>query len=317
MALAPDQEATMRLDDQRQSDNYERRSGQRGRGGGGLGGLRFGSGGLGIGGIIIIGLVMLFFPPARQLLPILLNQGGTGVGTQQSGSPGDPLDSQDVFLRKVLASTEDVWSEAFSKGAMVHYGYQGKQYSPPLLVRFDSQTPTQCGTGTAAVGPFYCPSDKQVYIDTDFFDLMSERFGAAGDFAQAYVVAHEVAHHVQTLIGVSDQVQQMKARGGERETNALQVRMELQADCFAGIWGKKFAEQRTASGQPRLETGDFDEAMVAANAIGDDTLQRQARGYVQPDTFTHGTSEQRKKWFRQGFETGDPAQCDTFNAPSL
>ena len=146
---------------------------------------------------------------------------------------------------------------------------------------------------------------------------MADRFKASGDFAQAYVLAHEVGHHVQTLTGISDQVQRMKGRGGERESNALQVRMELQADCFAGAWGKYFSEQRTAAGQSRLEAGDFDEAMVAANAIGDDTLQKQSRGYVQPDSFTHGTSEQRKNWFNRGFTTGDPAQCDTFNTNAL
>ena len=310
----------MRLDDQRRSDNIEDRRGQSGGGGlgGGGGGLRFGGRGIGLGGIIIIGLVMLFFPPARQLLPMLLGQGGGSEQTSsEPGAVGAPKDAAGDFLGGVLGSTEDVWAQTFASGAMAHYGYQGREYTPTRLVMFSGQTGTRCGTGTAAVGPFYCPGDQHVYIDTDFFKLMKDRFGASGDFAQAYVVAHEVGHHIQTLVGISDQVQQMKARGGERESNALQVRMELQADCFAGMWGKKLAEQRTAAGQPRLEAGDFDEAMVAANAIGDDTLQRQARGYVQPDSFTHGTSEQRKRWFTKGFETGDPAQCDTFNARSL
>jgi hypothetical protein len=220
-------------------------------------------------------------------------------------------------MSAVLGSTEDYWTREFARGALAHYGYNQRQYTPTRLVLFSGRTGTQCGTGTSAIGPFYCPADQRVYIDTDFFTLMKERFKASGDFAQAYVIAHEVGHHIQTVIGISAQVQQMKGRANERDSNRLQVMMELQADCFAGAWGKYFGEQRTAAGQSRLEPGDFDEAMVAANAIGDDTLQRQSRGYVQPDSFTHGSSEQRKRWFQTGFTTGDPAQCDTFNARAL
>jgi hypothetical protein len=307
----------MRLDDQRRSDNVEDRRGQRGSGGfGGDGGLRFGGRGLGLGGIVIIGLIMLFFPPARQLLPMLLGGGG-GVEQSQPGVEGAPKDQAGDFMSAVLGSTEDFWTQEFARGALAHYGSSDRQYTPTRLVLFSGKTGTRCGTGTSAVGPFYCPADQRVYIDTDFFNLMKERFRASGDFAQAYVVAHEVGHHVQTLTGISDQVQQMKARSNERDGNRLQVMMELQADCLAGAWGKYFSEQRTASGQSRLEAGDFEEAMVAANAIGDDTLQRQSRGYVQPDSFTHGTSEQRKTWFNRGFTSGDPAQCDTFNARDL
>lgn len=310
----------MRLDDQRQSDNVEDRRGQRGGGGGGglgggiisLIGSRFG-----IGGLILAGVLFFLAPaPVKQMLLGMIGGGG-GQVTSEPGKAGAPSDQTGAFMSQVLASTEDFWTAEVARGALTHYGFNERQYTPTKLVLFSGQTGTRCGTGTAAIGPFYCPGDNNVYIDTDFFNLMKEKFKAGGDFAQAYVVAHEVGHHVQTLTGISDQIQQMKARGGERESNALQVRMELQADCFAGAWGKYFSEQRTASGQPRLEAGDFEEAMVAANAIGDDTLQRQARGYVQPDSFTHGTSEQRKSWFNRGFTTGDPAQCDTLNTNTL
>jgi len=311
----------MRLDDQRRSDNVEDRRGQGGGGGGGLGG---GAGGLvsligsrfGIGGLIVVGLLFFLAPaPIKQMLLGLVG-GGSQVASEP-GKAGAPSDEAGAFMSQVLASTEDFWTQEFANGALTHYGFNGRQYTPTKLVLFSGQTGTRCGTGTAAVGPFYCPGDNNVYIDTDFFNLMKERFKAGGDFAQAYVVAHEVGHHVQTLTGISDQIDKMRAGGDERESNALQVRMELQADCFAGAWGKYFSAQKTAAGEPRLEAGDFDEAMVAANAIGDDTLQRQSRGYVQPDSFTHGTSEQRKNWFTRGFQSGDPAQCDTLSARTL
>lgn len=309
----------MRLDDQRQSDNVEDRRGQRGGGGGGVGGgiISLIGSRFGIGGLIVAGLLFFLAPdPVKQMLLGLVGGGGGQVASEP-GKTGAPTDQTGAFMSQVLASTEDFWTQEFARGALTHYGFNERQYTPTKLVLFSGQTGTRCGTGTAAIGPFYCPGDNNVYIDTDFFNLMKERFKAGGDFAQAYVVAHEVGHHVQTLTGISDQIQQMKARGGEREANALQVRMELQADCFAGAWGKYFSEQRTASGQSRLEAGDFDEAMVAANAIGDDTLQKQSRGYVQPDSFTHGTSEQRKNWFNRGFTTGDPAQCDTLSTNTL
>lgn len=309
----------MRLDDQRQSDNVEDRRGQRGGGGGGVGGgiISLIGSRFGIGGLIVAGLLFFLAPaPVKQMLLGLVGGGG-GQVTSEPGKTGAPTDQTGTFMSQVLASTEDFWTQEFARGALTHYGFNERQYTPTKLVLFSDQTGTRCGTGTAAIGPFYCPGDNNVYIDTDFFNLMKERFKAGGDFAQAYVVAHEVGHHVQTLTGISDQIQQMKARGGEREANALQVRMELQADCFAGAWGKYFSEQRTASGESRLEAGDFEEAMVAANAIGDDTLQRQSRGYVQPDSFTHGTSEQRKNWFNRGFTTGDPAQCDTLSTNTL
>lgn len=310
----------MRLDDQRRSDNVEDRRGQRGGGGGGgmgggiisLIGSRFG-----IGGLIVVGLLFFLAPaPVKQMLLGLIGGGG-GAVTSEPGKAGAPADQTGDFMSAVLGSTEDFWKQEFARGAMAHYGFQSREYAPTRLVLFDGQTGTRCGTGTAAIGPFYCPADLQVYIDTDFFKTMRERLGASGDFAEAYVVAHEVGHHVQTITGISETIQRMKARGNERESNALQVRMELQADCFAGAWGKYFSEQRTAAGLPRLEAGDFEEAMTAANAIGDDTLQRQSRGHVQPDSFQHGTSEQRKRWFERGFATGDPAQCDTLSTNTL
>jgi len=308
----------MRLDDQRRSDNIEDRRGQRG-GGGGMGGgiISLIGSRFGIGGLIVVGLLFFLAPaPVKQMLLGLIGGGG-GAVTSEPGKEGAPADQVGANISAVLGSTEDFWAQAFTSGAMAHYGYQNRQYTPTTLVLFSGQTGTQCGQGSAAIGPFYCPADRQVYIDTDFFQTMRDKLGAGGDFAEAYVVAHEVGHHVQTVVGISEQVQRMKARGNERESNALQVRMELQADCFAGAWGKYFSEQRTASGQSRIEPGDIDEALNAANAIGDDTLQKRARGYVQPDSFQHGTSEQRKAWFNRGFTTGDVAQCDTFSTNNL
>lgn len=311
----------MRLDDQQRSDNIEDRRGQRGGGGGGGGmgggiisliGSRFG-----IGGLIVVGLLFFLAPaPVKQMLLGLIGGGG-GQVTSEPGKTGAPTDQAGSNISAVLGSTEEFWSKMFASGAMAHYGSNDRQYTPTKLVLFSGQTGTQCGTGTAAVGPFYCPADRQVYIDTDFFKVMKDKLGASGDFAEAYVVAHEVGHHIQTITGISETIQRMKARGNETQSNALQVRMELQADCFAGAWGKYLSEQRTASGQSRIEAGDFEEAMTAANAIGDDTLQRQSRGYVQPDSFQHGTSEQRKNWFNRGFTTGDPVQCDTLNTNAL
>ena len=312
----------MRLDDQRSSSNIEDRRGQRGGGGGGGGGV----GGLlgligsrfGIGGIIVIGLLFLFAPqPIKQLL---LGLAGGGGGTQVSSAPakmGAPADVDGAFLAKVLGSTEDVWTAQFAAGKLAHYGYNGRAYTPTTLVAFSGGVGTQCGNATAAVGPFYCPGDKKVYIDTAFFAEMRNRFHAPGDFAQAYVIAHEVGHHVQDILGIADQVAQVRRGGDERAINATQVKMELQADCFAGVWGRVAGDQQTSTGLPVMEAGDLEEGLNAANAIGDDTLQRQARGYVQPESFTHGTSEQRKAWLKKGYDTGDPAQCDTFNAANL
>lgn len=310
----------MRLDDQRRSTNIEDRRGQGGGGGGGMGGL---GGGLlsligsrfGIGGIIVVGLLFLLAPaPVKQLIFGLLGGGGGAVVQSQPGKVGAPTDQTGDQLAAVLGSTEDVWGKLFAEGKLAHYGYNGREYSPTTLVPFERGVGTQCGNATSAVGPFYCPADQRVYIDPEFFAELKNRFQAPGDFAQNYVVAHEVGHHVQNLIGVADFVGKIRAQGNQAKSNAAQVRMELQADCFAGVWAKNAVD---AQGRPRMEAGDLEEGLNAANAIGDDTLQRQARGYVQPETFTHGSSEQRKRWLRQGYETGDPAQCDTFSTDQL
>jgi predicted metalloprotease len=207
------------------------------------------------------------------------------------------------MLKAVLAETENVWTELLPR-------FQ-RQYAPPTLVLFKDAVQSACGTADAAVGPFYCPQDQKIYIDTAFYDDLDKRFGAPGDFAQAYVLAHEVGHHVQTLLGISNQVREAQARNPGAQ-NQIQVMMELQADCFAGVWAA-----RTQAERPFLEQGDIEEGLRAASAIGDDRIQRQTQGYVQPDSFTHGSAEQRVRWFRKGLQTGDPASCDTFNAPQL
>ena len=205
-------------------------------------------------------------------------------------------DATDRFTRQVLASTEDVWGKLFPEQV-------GQPYPAPTLVLFSGRGQSGCGTAEAAMGPFYCPADRKLYLDQSFFDELSTRFGAPGDAAAAYVIAHEVGHHIQTVLGISDQVQAAQERGSERQRNALQVRMELQADCLAGVWAK-------ASG--RLEAGDIEEAVRAAQSIGDDTLQRQSRGTVVPDSFTHGSSAQRVQWLQTGLRSGKIAACDTF-----
>jgi predicted metalloprotease len=209
------------------------------------------------------------------------------------------------FVAKVLGSTESTWQTVFSES--------GRRYEEPKLVLFTGATPTACGTGQSAMGPFYCPSDQKVYIDLAFFRDLRERFHAPGEFAQAYVIAHEVGHHVQNLLGISDQVRAAQQRSrNPAAANALSVRQELQADCFAGIWG-----HRADSMQKILEPGETEQALTAASAIGDDRLQRQTQGRIVPESFTHGTSEQRVRWFKRGMESGDIRQCDTFNAASL
>ena len=285
----------MRLDDERESSNVEDR---RGSGGG------FSIGGKGIGiGTIAVALVAMYFGVDPS---VILNM---GQGLQQSA----PVEAQAIpaddpmakFVAKVLASTEDTWGKIFADA--------GQQYSAPKLVLFSRQTPTACGSGQAASGPFYCPSDQKVYIDLSFYQEMKTRFNAPGDFAQAYVIAHEVGHHIQNLLGTSDKVQQARQTArNEAQSNQLSVRLELQADCYAGVWAMH------ADGTNRiLEAGDVEEAMTAAAAIGDDALQKQAQGYAVPDSFTHGTSEQRMHWFNQGLTTGNIKQCDTFSDKSI
>jgi uncharacterized protein len=287
----------MRLDDQRESDNLEDRRG----GGGGIG---IGRGGLGLGGIVLVLVISYFTGINTATLLGIVEQ--TPLARQEAPpAQKPPVDDQMArFVSKVLASTEDTWIEVFRAS--------GRQYEEPKLVLFTGVTPTACGTGQAAMGPFYCPGDHKVYIDLSFYRDLKERFKAPGEFAQAYVIAHEVGHHVQNLLGISDQVQAARQRAGKVEANALSVRLELQADCFAGVWGK-----RTDTMKNVLEPGDLEAALNAASAIGDDRLQQQAQGRIVPESFTHGSSEQRVRWFRRGFDTGDVNQCNTFKAAQL
>lgn len=292
----------MRWDGNRESDNVEDRRGDGGGGGGG-GGFGFGGGSLSIGGVVIA--LILSFVFGINPLTLLGGMSGGGGGTPQQATQQTPAnDTETRFMRTVLADTEDTWSGLFSA--------QGAQYQPPKLVLFTGRTATGCGTGQSATGPFYCPADSRVYIDLDFYRLMKERFHVSGEFAQAYVIAHEVGHHVQHLLGVSDQVHEAQQSAGETQANALSVRLELQADCYAGVWAFHANKSRQI-----LEQGDVEAALSAATAIGDDALQRQSQGHVVPDSFTHGTSAQRARWFRTGLESGEVAQCDTFKARQL
>jgi predicted metalloprotease len=284
----------MRWQGRRKSDNVEDRRGISGRGlavGGGLGGL------------IIVALYLLLGGNPDQITQNLQPGGGTSPA-----AAGQPLSEKDKelgeFVSVVLADTEDVWRSTFSE--------DGQQYREPSLVLFSDQVQSACGYAGAATGPFYCPGDEKVYLDLSFFDEMQLKLGAPGDFALAYVIAHEVGHHVQKLLGIMDQVMSQRGRVGEREFNQLQVRLELQADFLAGVWAHY--AQRAAG---YLEQGDIEEGLNAASAVGDDRIQRQTRGYVVPDAFTHGTSEQRVRWFKKGLETGDIRQGDTFNADIL
>jgi len=269
-----------------------------GRGGGG--GFRFGGGrGMGIGGLIVLAILgWVFFKDPTALL----DQGGqAGPATAQVGEPAQVDPQQRDFVSAILGSTEKTWGDVFAAN--------GRQYVEPKLDLFSGGVRTACGLASTAVGPFYCPGDQKVYLDLSFFQELQDRFGAAGDFARAYVIAHEVGHHVQKLLGVFDQVQQARERGAPMEgANGLSVRQELQADCLAGVWASR-SEQRLHW----LEAGDVEEALNAASKIGDDTLQRETRGTVVPDSFTHGTSAQRVKWFKAGLESGQMSRCDTFS----
>jgi len=285
----------MRMDDYRESDNIEDRRG----GGGGIG-----RGGVGIGGIALALVISYFTGINPMTLLGFIEQ--TPLARQEAPAAHKPPANDETarFVSKVLASTEDVWTTAFQQN--------GRQYENPKLVLFTGATPTACGTGQTAMGPFYCPGDHKVYIDLAFYRELKERFKAPGEFAQAYVVAHEVGHHVQNLLGIADKVHEARQRAGKAEGNALSVRMELQADCLAGVWGK-----RTDTMKQVLEPGDLEAALTAASAIGDDRLQQQAQGRIVPESFTHGSSEQRVRWFKRGFETGDMNQCNTFKADRL
>ena len=288
----------------RQSDNVVEDSG--GGGGGGFGGgARFGGFHLGIGGIIVVVVIGLMFPSLRPILFGLFLGGDTGSDMQQS-TPGptrataDSADPQVKFVRSILGSTEDVWGATFQAG--------GQQYEQPKLVLFHGAVQSACGRASESMGPFYCPNDHRVYLDLDFFHEMDTRFHAQGDFARAYVIAHEVGHHVQNLLGV---MQRVGGRPSEGATGTS-VRLELQADCFAGVWGNRSQAQLNW-----LQAGDVDAALNAASSVGDDALQKQSRGYAVPDSFTHGTSAQRSRWFKTGFASGDIKSCDTFSASTL
>lgn len=276
----------MRLGGVRRSTNVQDRRGMRGPVvGGGI-------------GAVVVALIVMFLggdPGA------VLQQGEPATPAAPPTSAPAPDDPRGVWVSQVLATTEDAWNEIFVS--------MGTEYEEPALILFDGATPSACGLGQAAMGPFYCPLDRSVYIDLSFYEELRNRLGAEGDFAQAYVIAHEVGHHVQTLLGISEQVRATARGMDEAGANALSVRQELQADCFAGVWGN-----RTRS---LLDPEDPAEALTAASAIGDDRLQQASQGYVVPETFTHGSSEQRRRWFQRGFESGDPQACDTFAAGEL
>ncbi len=266
-------------------------------------GMRIGRGApIGCGGLIVVLLVSwLLGADPTQLL--MLFQGGDGVGTYSTdvqAPTGEPEDQLGKFASVVLADTEETWRALFSS--------RGKTYQEPRLVMFTEAVESTCGISSAAVGPFYCPLDGKVYLDLSFFSELAERFGAPGDFAAAYVIAHEVGHHVQHLLGIADQVHGLQDRSSRGAANELSVRFELQADCLAGVWG--FYADRE---HQLIEPGDFEEGLRAAAAIGDDRMQRLGQGYVQPESWTHGSSEQRAEWLRRGLASGDPTACDTFN----
>ncbi len=258
----------------------------------------------GIGTIVLVMVAMYFgVDPTPLMQGMQSSQSASTSGTQPSAEDlkNDPLAD---MVSVVIADTEDVWRELFAR--------QGRRYEEPVLVMFTGATQSACGLGQAAMGPFYCPADKKAYIDLSFYDQMRTRFQAPGDFAQAYVIAHEIGHHVQNLLGISGKVHSMKQRVSQAEGNALSVRLELQADCLAGVWSHHADKARNI-----LEDGDVDEALNAASAIGDDTLQRQSRGTVVPESFTHGTAAQRQRWFRTGLRSGDPDSCDTFSVDQV
>jgi uncharacterized protein len=280
----------------RQSNNIEDRRGMRP--------VRTGVG-LSVGGVLILIVLSLFGINPLPFLGVAVQ--APEVQMQDTGQPYQES-AKDAEAREltavVLADTEETWSALLPK--------YGLQYVEPKLVLFSGAVESACGMGESAMGPFYCPLDQRVYLDTTFFDDLSQRFGAPGDFAQAYVIAHEVGHHVQTLVGTAEKVSAARQRMSKADANALSVRMELQADCYAGVWGHHAARSRQL-----LETGDVEEGLRAASAIGDDRIQKQTRGRVVPDAFTHGSSEQRMRWFKRGLETGDPQACDTFAAAQL
>lgn len=288
--------------DGRESDYVEDRRGQRAGGG-----RRMGAGRLGIGGVVIALVASYFLGVDPRLVMGVLGgmEGGAPTAVQAPAGPATkPTDAAGRFMSVVLADTEDTWNTLFRQA--------GSDYAEPTLVLYENEWPTACGRGESAAGPFYCPADRKIYIDLTFFRQLSDRFNAPGDFAAAYVLAHEVGHHVQNQLGVMRKVDELRQRMTPQQANALSVRVELQADCFAGIWAHHAQRSRQI-----LEQGDIEEALRAAAAVGDDTLQRATRGRIVPESFTHGTAEQRARWFRTGFESGRIAACDTFSARTL
>ena len=318
----------MELDGQ-ESSNIEDRRGESGGGGfgsgggfGGMGGGGFGGpglpiplggglfkGGFGLIAIVVISLI-LGINPLTLLSGAMDGGGGSYVAPQsqqRTASRPTTNDPETQFVARVLKSTEDVWGDLFQK--------MGRQYKQPRLVLFRNATQTACGQGQSAMGPFYCPGDQRVYIDLTFFDELAQRFRSPGQFPQAYVISHEVGHHVQNLLGISDKVAQMRENMSKRDANAMSVRVELQADCFAGVWA--YHASNDQGGKLKLTDQDVEQAITAATAIGDDRLQQQAQGRIVPDSFTHGTSAQRVRWFKTGLQSGDVKRCDTFNAKQL
>lgn len=290
----------------RSSANIEDRRGHgfgRGRMGmSGRGGVKVG--GLGVVAIVVLGLIFGIDP--STLLGIVGGDGGGYVSAPPTTeAPNKIDDTTEEFVAVVLADTEEVWASIFTEQL-------GRTYAPPTLVLFSGGAQSGCGGVSAVIGPFYCPADNRVYLDTGFFAVLEQRLGAGGDFARAYVIAHEVGHHVQDELGILSEVNRLQSGGSEREANQLSVRLELQADCLSGVWAWQ-ADQRFAS----LESGDIEEALNAASRIGDDVLQKQAQGHVARDSFTHGSADQRVRWFKRGFERGDLGDCDTFTAQSL
>jgi len=294
----------MRWQDFRRSDNVEESSGG---GSSGIGGIH-----LGIGGVIVVVVVSLLLGKNPLDMLALLTDSGAPPQTQNqtqapapSAAPGtvSPPNPQKEFVAHVLGDTEDVWTAEFQK--------KGARYEPPKLVLFQGQANSACGLASSATGPFYCPGDREVYLDLTFFEQMTRRFGVSGEFGRAYVIAHEVGHHVQNQLGLMAQVQQKSERASDAGRNALSVRQELQADCFAGVWGHS-AQQRGL-----IDAKDVESGIAAATAVGDDRLQQRSRGYVVPESFTHGTSAQRVRWFKAGLDSGDIRSCDTFGAREL
>ena len=309
----------MQMDGDESSNIEDRRGEGGGFGGGGFGAGGFGGpgipiplgGGLFRGGFGLIAIVIIALILGINPLSLLgLDDGGSGYvapsQTRTASRPAGNADSETQFVARVLKSTEDEWSKIFQE--------MGRQYRQPRLVLYRDVTQTACGSGQAAMGPFYCPADQRVYLDLSFFDEMAQRFRAPGQFPQAYVIAHEIGHHVQNLFGISGKIEKMRQNMSKRDANAMSVRVELQADCLAGVWAYHANQDR---GGKMINENDVDQALAAATAIGDDRLQKQAQGRVVPDSFTHGTSAQRVRWFNRGLQSGEVKDCDTFRASQL